>query len=62
VGQIAASALTSLAGAQAHIDDLIEFFESRHEGLSENDSLKHIQHLNDMCTHEGASRMRERCV
>jgi hypothetical protein len=45
-----APVLTTLADAQAHINDLIEFFESGHEGLSADESLQHSKQLNDMLT------------
>jgi hypothetical protein len=60
-----ALALAFFAGARAHIDALIEFLESRHEGLSENDSLKHIQHLNEMrrsLTNAGEMSMKQTSV
>jgi hypothetical protein len=43
-----APALTSLAGAQAHINDLMDFFESGFERLSGNEKLQLSGHLNEM--------------
>jgi hypothetical protein len=41
-------ALASLAGANTHIDDLIGIFESRREGLSENDMQRSLTNAREM--------------